>query len=1054
MFGYKSKNHRMMRYLLGVVLCFFSVHALSQTTDNYWKNRKPFDGYWQQDVAYNIDATLDDESDQIRGILKLKYTNNSPNELSELYFHLYQNMFDSNSYASKMRNGQRAPSSVTRNGTEVSKLLVDGENVEFSIDNTILKCVLDKPVPSGQSVEIAIGFVTKFGAKHGRMKQYQQYGHKHFNVVHWYPRIAVYDRKFGWTKDQHLGHEFYGDFGSFKVNITLPEHYILDGAGVLTNRNEVLPPDLMEKLDITQFDDKPWNQEPSKIIEESSQTKTWRFEAEYVHDFAWTADPTYRIGYAKANLPSGKIVDCYALASEHHANGWQNAAEYAAKVIELYSRDFGEYAYPKMIVADARDGMEYPMLTLDGGRDPYYRDLLAHEIGHNWFYGMVGNNETYRAALDEGFTQFLTSWCMEHLEGDTIPWDTYKSGKYSVEQKRSTKTAQVYQGFYNSTISRGRSPNLSTHSDKFHSYDYGQVYYKTATMLYNLQYVLGDSLFLAAMQHYFNQWKFCHPYIDDFRSSIIQFTGVDLNWFFDQWLQSEETLDYAITGVQRHGKNGFDIDIARKGEMEMPIGLTVTLKDSTILRYWIPIDDFNKATDATVLPKWMGWNDFNDKYTVHVETESSIKHVKIDETDRLADVYQLDNQVPMPVEITVDNLSYTRPKQLYQIEWHPSLWYNAFDGFKAGVQAKAGYYNRYHQFDVGLWFSTGIGQQTNALPYQRFEDGFNRLQYRVDYSTPFKKLNDDIDFIWHTSFMDGLANNSIGWQLQLSDRKTTVSQTIGGLYRTNRASLNYLIDPNYWVEDQWNNFMDIEVRHVYSANRKNRGSIIAQVRSPFVGADYQYGYLNIDAQNNWSLCKLHWRNRAFIQYGLGDNWAPESQLYAAGANPEMMQENPWIRSAGFIPAGSNTIGTSTGWFQSAGGLNLRGYNNYLLPETDENGNLVFAYRGHSGASLNSELEFDGLVKPFPKLKRYIDLNTYAFADAGVININSPNESLRFSNLRADAGLGVALNVNSWGNWSDLGKTTIRADFPIWMNRPPADQQFFQFRWLIGVDRAF
>ena len=120
-----------------------------------------------------------------------------------------------------------------------------------------------------------------------------------------------------------------------------------------------------------------------------------------MHDFAFTADPTYRIGEAEWNG-----IKAIAMVQEPHASKWQNAAQFSADVIRVFSEDIGMYAYHKIIVADARDGMEYPMITLDGGKDPSYRGLLAHEIGHQWFYAQVGSNETYRAALDEGFTQF------------------------------------------------------------------------------------------------------------------------------------------------------------------------------------------------------------------------------------------------------------------------------------------------------------------------------------------------------------------------------------------------------------------------------------------------------------------------------------------------------------------------------------------------------------------------------------------------------------------------------------------------------------------------
>jgi len=161
-------------------------------------------------------------------------------------------------------------------------------------------------------------------------------------------------------------------------------------------------------------------------------------------------------------------------------------------VIETYSKDFGRYIYNKMVVADARDGMEYPMITLNGGADPGYRGLLAHEVGHNWFFGMVGSNETYRAALDEGFTQFLTAWALEKIDGPVMVKGKYANRyteKHSIPEL--AKDVRVYNGYLKDAV-RLEQSTLNTHSDDFggalrHGGGYGNVYYKTATMLHNLQ---------------------------------------------------------------------------------------------------------------------------------------------------------------------------------------------------------------------------------------------------------------------------------------------------------------------------------------------------------------------------------------------------------------------------------------------------------------------------------------------------------------------------------------------------------------------------------------
>ncbi|MCH8319324.1 MAG: hypothetical protein IIA88_12690 [Bacteroidetes bacterium] len=573
----------------------------------YWKKRLPHPGYWQQDVHYEIKAAIDDKKDIIDATYyKLTYWNNSPHDLDELYFHLYQNTFQPGSYYHDLwLNNNRVPKFGVRYeekglGTVIENLKINETPVETELDNTILKVKLNQPLKSGDSLIVTMQFKTYFdqGSMRRRMRRYYFFGNKHYNGVHWYPAICVYDRKFGWTTDQHLDKEFYSDFGTFDVTLTFPHEYIVEATGILQNPGEVMPDTLRKLLDITNFKDTPLNSPPSVIIpKKNNKTKTWIYHAENVHNFAFTADPTYRIGEIE-----WKGIKIISLAQEPHASKWQRSAEYAAKVIQLYSQDFGMYAWPKIIVADAKDGMEYPMLTLDGGLYPRHKGLLAHEIAHMWFYGMVGNNETYRAFLDEGFAQFLTVWCMDKLERDTISTSP-PSGKINHRYNR------LYYP-YLKNLHEGYDAKLNTHSAAYngalrHGGGYGLVYYKTGVMLYNLQYVLGDELFLKAMQYYFNKWKFCHPYPEDFRKAIIEYTQTDLNWFFDQWLETSKTIDYAIKKCIKKGsptpalpegegeptlenpslseekkiKNKYIITFKRKGGMQMPIDFEVTTKD-------------------------------------------------------------------------------------------------------------------------------------------------------------------------------------------------------------------------------------------------------------------------------------------------------------------------------------------------------------------------------------------------------------------------------------------------------------------------------------------
>ncbi len=1028
----------------------------SESNPLYWKNRAPHPGYWQQDVEYKIKARLDDENDRIEGELDLVYYNNSPDDLTELFFHLYQNAFQPNSYQSELQNRRflkgKTPSDYQ--GTDVSELTVNGEAMTFDLDNTILRVVLKEPLKSGDQLMVSCKFITRLNPRYaGRMKLYSAFGNKHFNVVHWYPRISVYDRKFGWTTDQHLGKEFYGDFGTFDVEITLPEHYVMDATGFLLNREEVLPAALRKKLDLQNFASKPWGEAPSEIIPVSSKTKTWKFYAENVHDFAWTADPSYRIGEEDAVLEDGTVVKCIALAQEQHASGWQNAAFFTAKVIETYSRDFGPYGYHKMIVADARDGMEYPMLTLDGGRDPGYRGLLAHEVGHNWFFGMVGNNETYRAALDEGFTEFLTSWAMERI--GTIEQDQNAPVRKVDPIKLRYQEALNY--YYYAAIQRNDDPPLNTHSSHFEGSGYGQVYSKTATMLYNLQYVLGDSLFLEAISHYFNQWKFAHPYFHDFRTSVIQFTGTDLNWFFDQWLETDKDLDYRISKVRRTGNdNEYKVTFKRVGGMQMPLDFTVTERDGSLKHYHVPNTWFEKETKATILPKWTGFNKLRPTYEATVQTESGLASIEIDTTERFADVYQLDNQLPFPVDIKLDRLqrSYTNYRK-YRMRWRPDLWYNGYDGLRLGLRLKSDYARTYHKVDAGLWFNTGVGQQPDLLNDANLEDDFNRLAYRLNYSTRLRNWDQSVYVSAGSRWMDGLAAQKLEAVKAFSNGVTRFGIGAHSLYRPETSDLNYLLYPELWNEDQFNNFLETYLEHRYYYGRRNTGFVRLELRNPFFFSDYNYGWLRLETKNYQGLADMLLRIRTVMQWGDGNNWAPESQLYLAGASPEELMDNPIARAHGFIPGDLYGFSNGTGNFQMGGGLGLRGYNNYFVPEVNEDEVLRYAFASQTGLAVNSELEFDEyLPLRFGRSERFVKLHTYAFADAGVITLNRVSEDLELAQFRADAGLGCALEIRRWGKFSGVEPITIRADFPLFLNRPPASEEFFEFRWLLGIGRTF
>jgi aminopeptidase N len=1053
----------------------------------YWKSRRPDAAYWQQDVHYTIDARIDEDDSRIDGTQSLVYTNNSPDTLTFVYFHLYQNAFIKGSYLHDLEKANKIKPRLGAKeaaglGTIVESLKIDGADVKTELDNTILKVYLPGPLVPNKSIHIALKFKTWWdnGATRRRMKQYNAWGFKHFNGVQWFPKISVYDRKAGWDTYQHLNKEFYGDFGAWDVTLDFPSNYIVEATGALQNRKEALPDALRQQLDVKHFANKKWDEAPSIIIPyKKGERKKWTYHADNVHDFAFTADPSYRIQTTYWNG-----IECVGLVQEPHASGWQNSAEYVAKIIKTFSEDIGMYAYPKMVAADAADGMEYPMLTLDGGSDPGYHGLLVHEIGHNWFYGMVGSNETYRAAMDEGFTQWLTAHGLRRIDGETMIANPSKS-KYRrrFAEPVNTLDRNVLNGYTAAALNQNELP-LNTHSNDFHDAlahegGYGQVYYKTASMLYNLQYVLGDSLFLHAMQHYFDQWKMAHPYFEDFRASIIQYTHQDLNWFFDQWLETTKTIDYGIVNIRRiKGQDSFAVKLRRKGSMQMPVDFTVTAKNGTQHSYHIPNTWFEKSTDAIILPKWFGWSRLRPTYSAHVSVPSGIRHVQIDTTYRLADINPLDNYKtkglllsPNAVTIKLDGgLANPTDRRHYRAYLRPDIWWNPIDGIKAGVHLESDYFNTLHRFDATVWYNTHVLQYDQYLSL-RNEDYYERypaINYSLSYHSPLTRRMPKLGVDLRSRFLDGLWYHRAGfnWQVGELDQVQFYGQT---MWRPGAYSLDYLIHPLEWsgTNKRLNTSLNAAWTHSYKYFN-GAGAYTLSVRAPFLNGNnanaFNYGYAQLEARNYNYIKKLEVRTRFFGRWGTGSSVPNESMLFAASANPEELMENKFTRTTGFVPDGARGYSRyETTNFQQSGGLNLRGYAGYFMAD-ERDGEILAAYKARSGVGGNLEIDFDSYIRMAPAFtKKWLHVDAYLFADAGIMELSRyalPDFTVLtpttiWGDVRADAGLGLAFTVKSWGVFEKAKPLTLRIDFPLFINRPPyANPQYATFRYVIGINRSF
>ena len=1089
----------------------------TSSNENYWKNRPPFAGYWQQDVHYKMQAEIIDSLNIIDcKSYELTYWNNSPFELNELFFHLNENAFQPGSHYHDLNINNNAKVKFGKYeekglGTTIENLQVNNKSVRTELDNTILKVILNEPMKPGDSLVVTCSFKTYWdsGSLRRRNKIFDSFGNTHFDGVHWYPILTVYDAKFGWTTDQHLDKEFYANFGTFDVALTFPQQYIVEATGTLINQKEVMPDSLRAKLDIKNFEKKPFNQAPSIIIpKEAGKKKTWIYHAENVHNFAFTADPTYRIGEKE-----WKGVKVITLVQEPHASKWQESGWFTKEVIRIYSEDFGVYAWPKIIIADARDGMEYPMLTLDNGTYPQHQGLVAHEVGHMWFYGMVGSNETYRASLDEGFTQFLTVWSQDKILGAVrdrgISNSKYTNKSFSFRNIFNAANSKYYDEHLDSSntryenlyypylthVTEAYDEPLNTHSSGFngalrHSGNYGLVYYKTGVMLYNLKYVLGDSLFIKAMKHYFNKWKFAHPYPEDFRQAIIEYTQTDLNWFFDQWLETTKYIDYSIEKVKkkkgRVGKqanlydlqaneNGqlkvvnqtllkYEITFRRKGRMQMPIDFTVTTKDNKTYRYYIPNTWFIKdSINQKVLPKWYGWDLLHPTYTAFITVPSPIKTVDIDPTRTLADkdltnnkwgnhgihTTQFDHRVP--------NMARWDKQRNYL---RPDVWYNSVDGVQLGLHSEGSYIGKYN-YSATVWGNTTLGHWDNVTYNKKYIPfAFNLSGKAV--TNGFWKQSYVYDNI---SYYGGISTVKLGFekifrkQDQRNPKFSKLFFNVKSLYNFDNYD-QYLLNPMMWGTGSYKSgLMNNSINLGYFRNyfyKNGTGEFTINVRTPFVNSSYNYSWVNLNSINSLNLSKFEIRSRVFAQMGYSLSYPKESALMLSGANSEDMLDNKYTRARGMVPTNWLGFGATTNHFQYGGGLNLRGYSGYYAVEDHKkNGkdSLFTGYYSNSGASWNMEVDFDRFIKIKPKgLSKNLKMDTYLFSDMGVLVFQQANNTYFPGRFRMDAGLGTALTIKF--SPYQISPLIVRFDMPFFLNAPPVGEQYCQFRYVLSVNRAF
>jgi Peptidase family M1 domain len=549
--------------------------------------------YFQQEVNYTINAKLDDRRHKLTADISIEYTNNSPDPLSILYFHLWANAFDSkkSAYAKQQLRNNKTDfyfaNEKQQGGYSDLDFKIDGKKCEVEIEDKspdIAKLTLATPLASGQKITITTPFTLKIPYAFSRIGHIGQ----QYLMTQWYPKPAVYDAQ-GWHQMPYLDQgEFYAEFGSYDVSLTLPENYVVGATGVLQTDSEkdflAKIAKNMERSDIPKafgtegplLEKKEIKSENDTFPKSSETLKTIRYKAEKVHDFAWFTDKRFLVQKSEVALKSGKKVETYTFFTPKNSVLWSKSSEYINRSVKFYSDEVGEYPHPQAsaVMSDAPfgGGMEYPMITVISGEyDAKSLDIvIAHEVGHNWFQGILASNERDHSWMDEGLNSFY-----EHRYDAQFypPNDKNTEGPNSWFFKGSGYNLESFTHDY--LIKGGQNQPATLTSDSLTTYNFFiGSYIKPSLALEKIEKMVGSEKVNQMMQAYFRDWQFKHPQPDDFYAYL-------------------KNLDKAETTF----KQGLEGDLIQKSEGSKPLrvkfGLGVDNPNKTNL-YWSPLFAANK----------------------------------------------------------------------------------------------------------------------------------------------------------------------------------------------------------------------------------------------------------------------------------------------------------------------------------------------------------------------------------------------------------------------------------------------------------------------------
>jgi len=610
-------NMKSQWLFIGLCICT-AITSLAQNTTSYW----------QQHVDYKMEVDVSVKDYTYTGTQELEYTNNSPDTLNQVFYHLFFNAFqpgsdmDVRSRTIKDPDGRVGDRISKLSDKEIGFLKVEtlkqnNKELDYKVVGTVLQVNLAQPLLPGEKTKFNMKFNGQVPVQIRRSGRNNAEGVA-LSMTQWYPKLAEYDFE-GWHADPYIGREFQGVWGDFDVKITIDKDYILGGTGYLQNPQEI---------------GYGYEKEGTKVKRKGKKL-TWHFNAPQVHDFTWAADPEFVHDSRVAK--DGTVLhflykDKPAYEKENNfTENWKNLQSKTEDLLLYFNEHIGEYPYDQYSIIQGGDGgMEYAMCTLITGNRSFGSlvGVTAHEMAHAWFQHILATNESKHEWMDEGFTTYISTLAQNEV----------------LSEGKENPLSGAYRG-YTYLANSGAEQPQSTHADRYHlNQAYGlAAYSKGAVFLGQLEYLIGKENVSKTLKQYYKEWKFKHPTPNDFKRVAEKVSGAQLDWYLTDWTQTTNTIDYSIENVEAKDQNTV-VSLKRNGQMPMPIELRVTFTNGKTQDFYIPLQMmYWQKPNSGELGKTWSWANPNYEMTLML-AKDQISKIEIDPSQKMADIKR-DNNV-------------------------------------------------------------------------------------------------------------------------------------------------------------------------------------------------------------------------------------------------------------------------------------------------------------------------------------------------------------------------------------------------------------------------